>query len=281
VLLTVHSMWSGAGGILRLAALAGLRRWPVAWSAVSGAAADAFRRSLGGVEVSVLPNAVDVADWRPPPAAAAGATAGVTAGEGEPLTVISVMRLARRKRPLHLLRSFEQLRRVTGRDDVRLVVVGDGRLRRRAERFVRRHRLGDRVRITGRLSRDEVRAELAAASVYVAPAPRESFGIAVLEARCAGLPIVASRHSGVGEFVRDRVDGVLVGSDAEMVAALADLVCDPGLRDRIAAHNRAAAPPFDWSDALRRTAELYRAAGEVAAARPGVLAGPEPLAAGA
>ena len=47
VLITVHSMWSGAGGLLRLAALAGLRRWPVAWSAVSGAAAESFGKSLG------------------------------------------------------------------------------------------------------------------------------------------------------------------------------------------------------------------------------------------
>ena len=64
-LITVHSMWAGAGGLLRLVALTSLRRWPVAWSAVSTAAAETFRRSLGDADVAVLPNAIDVAAWRP------------------------------------------------------------------------------------------------------------------------------------------------------------------------------------------------------------------------
>ncbi len=262
VLVTVHSMWSGAGGLLRLAALAGLRRWPVAWSAVSGAAAASFRRSLG-VEVSVLPNAIDVSSWRGGPAAAGG-----------PVTIVSVMRLMPRKRPLQLLRMFEQVRLMADRDDLRLVVVGDGPLRPRMERYLRRHGLAQHVHITGRVPRDAVRAELRAASVYVAPAPKESFGIAALEARCAGLPVVASRHSGVREFVRDRVDGMLVGDDAEMTVALADLVRDDDLRHRITAHNRAVAPEFDWADALDRTADLYDAASVAAAAAPA----PEPAA---
>jgi glycosyltransferase involved in cell wall biosynthesis len=251
VLVTVHSMWSGAGGILRLAALAGLRRWPVAWSAVSGAAAESFGRSLG-VEVSRLPNAIDVAGWQlprhagPPPA-------------GEPVTLVSVMRLVRRKRPVELVRMFGQVRRLTGRD-VRLVIVGDGPRRRQVERYLRRHGLGGYARLTGRLPRAEVLRELAAASIYVAPAPKESFGIAALEARCAGLPVVASGRGGVGEFVRDRVNGVLVDGHREMVAAIADLVCDDEMRHRIMRHNRTVAPTFDWTEMLARTAALYEAA---------------------
>lgn len=258
VLVTVHSMWSGAGGVLRVASLAGLRRWPVAWSAVSSAAAETFSRSLGGVTVSVLPNAVDVTDWCPRddrPAARSSSS--------EPVTIISVMRLMPRKRPLQLVRMFEQVRELTAGDDVRLVVVGDGPLRQRMERYVARRGLGGHVHITGRLTRPQVREHLETASVYVAPAPKESFGIAALEARCVGLPVVAYRRSGVREFVRDRVDGLLVDGDPEMTVTLADLVRDEALRTQITSHNRVVSPPFDWADALDRTSELY----EVAAAR--------------
>lgn len=259
VLVTVHSMWSGAGGILRLAAVTGLRRWPVAWSAVSHAAAETFARSLGGVKVSVLPNAIDVASWRSPHVGDDPASWQQTS---QSVTIISVMRLMPRKRPLQMLRTFEQVLRLTGRDDIRLVIVGDGPLRDRVERHVRRRGLSEHVRVTGRLPRSHVRDELTAASVYVAPAPKESFGIAALEARCAGLPVIASRRSGVGEFIRDRVDGILVDGDAEMVVALADLVRDPSLRDRIAAHNRAVTPAFDWVAILDRTAGLYELAAQ-------------------
>lgn len=258
VLVTVHSMWSGAGGVLRVASLAGLPRWPVAWSAVSSAAAETFSRSLGGVTVSVLPNAVDVTDWCPRddrPAARSSSS--------EPITIISVMRLVPRKRPLQLVRMFEQVRELTAGDDLRLVVVGDGPLRRRMERYVQRRGLGEHVDITGRLTRHKVREQLCSASVYVAPAPKESFGIAALEARCVGLPVVAYRRSGVREFVRDRVDGVLVDGHLEMTVSLADLVRDEALRTRITSHNRVVRPRFDWADALGRTSELY----EVAAAR--------------
>jgi glycosyltransferase involved in cell wall biosynthesis/uncharacterized membrane protein YbhN (UPF0104 family) len=267
-LITVHSMWAGVGGLLRLAAITSLRRWPVVWSAVSAAAAETFRWSLGD-DVAVLPNAIDVASWRPTASAGAGRV---------PITVVSVMRLMPRKRPLPLLEMFDRIRALTPDDDVRLVIVGDGPLRRRLERAVRRRGLDGRVRITGRLPRHRVLDELRAASLYVAPAPKESFGIAALEARCAGLPVVAHRRSGVGEFVRDRVDGVLVANDAELVVAIAELVRDEALRIRITAHNRQIAPPFDWSDVLRRADALYaEAAGRVGALAPEPA---EPLAVG-
>ncbi len=256
VLVTVHTMWNGAGGILRLAALAGLRRWPVVWSAVSGPAAEVFSRSMG-VEVAVLSNAVEMADWRPRPAPQAKPGP-------DPVTIVSVMRLMPRKRPLQLLRMFQQVRDLTAGADVRLLLVGDGPLRRRVERRVRRLGLTDHVRITGRLPRSQVREHLTAAAVYVAPAPKESFGIAALEARCAGLPLVASRQSGVREFVRDRIDGLLVDGDAEMAVALAELVRNQELRARITAHNSVVRPTHDWEHALERTRAFYAEAAVLA-----------------
>lgn len=73
------------------------------------------------------------------------------------------------------------------------------------------------------------------------------------------------RRSGEDEFVRDRVDGVLVDGDAEMTAALADLVRDEAMRARMATHNRTVAPAFDWPVVLERTAGLYDLARERAA----------------
>ncbi|MCL1871968.1 MAG: glycosyltransferase [Promicromonosporaceae bacterium] len=264
-LVTVHSMWSGAGLALRVAAM-GMRLagWPVVWSAVSGAAAASFGKALPGVEVAVLPNALDVAAWQRP------------SGEAERAgsVLVSTMRLAPRKRPIQLLRTFEQVRALAPEADARLVIVGDGRLRRRVERRVQRRGLGEHVRVTGRLTRDQVLAELGAASVYVAPAPKESFGIAALEARCTGLPVVARRCSGVGEFVTDGLDGLLVDDDAALAPAVARLLSEAPLRERITAHNALVPPPFDWADALDRTAALYRAA--TTAARP--VAQPAPVA---
>jgi glycosyltransferase involved in cell wall biosynthesis/uncharacterized membrane protein YbhN (UPF0104 family) len=259
-LVTVHSMWTGAGVLLRLAALASLRRWPVAWSAVSAPAAESLRRSLVDVDVAVLCNAVDVADWTPGPTLSPPSAVPTT--DRRPVTLVSVMRLMPRKRPFALLRMFVQLRRLVPQQDLRLVIVGEGPLRPKVERYVARHGLSDAVRVTGRIPREQVIGELRSADVYVAPAPKESFGIAALEARCAGLPVVARRSSGVTEFIRDRIDGLLVDDDTQMVVALAELTNNSDLRARITAHNARVRPSHDWSDALNRTDVLYRRAVE-------------------
>jgi glycosyltransferase involved in cell wall biosynthesis/uncharacterized membrane protein YbhN (UPF0104 family) len=258
-LITVHSMWAGAGGILRLVALTSLRRWPVVWSAVSTAAAETFRRSLGGADVAVLPNAIDIAAWRP--AQRDRQPEPTVNADERPSTLVSVMRLVPRKRPLALLKMFAEIRRVLPDHDVKLVIVGDGPLRRRTERYVQRHGLSRDVRITGRIPRREVLDELRASSIYIAPSPKESFGIAALEARCAGLPVVANCRSGVSEFIGDRVDGMLVANDGEMVVAIAALITDHALRARIRTHNYRVPPRHDWSDTLEHTEALYREAG--------------------
>ena len=259
--ITVHSMWAGAGGTLRLATVVALRRWPVVWSAVSAATAETFRRSLGPAPVAVLSNAIDVTSWRH------GISATSVVNDQSVITLVSVMRLMPRKRPMKLLKIFEQVRALTPGCQVQLLIVGDGPQRRRIERYVQRRGLGSDVCLTGRLPRSELLAQLRSASIYVAPAPKESFGIAALEARSAGLPVVAHRVSGVREFIRDRVDGMLVADDDEMSVAIADLVLDEELRGRVSSHNRRVAPLFDWSDALIRTDELYRKAVERVSAR--------------
>ena len=98
------------------------------------------------------------------------------------------------------------------------------------------------------------------ADVYLAPARLESFGIAAIEARAAGLPVVARSDSGVREFVRDGVEGLLVDDDDEMIEAIVRLVVDPVLRQRISQHNRTVPPLQDWAHVVARAGEEYRRA---------------------
>jgi glycosyltransferase involved in cell wall biosynthesis len=229
------------------------------WTAVSESAAKPLNSMLpSGTKVGILANAVDVEDWC------------VTPVEGNPneMHVVAVMRLAPRKRPIHLLKT---LRAVQGAlpEGVRMraTVIGEGPERGAMEKFLHRHGMQAQVTLPGRLTRAEIREIYRRADVFVAPAKLESFGIAALEARCAGIPVVAMRASGIADFVEDGVDGLLVESDAAMATALVRLATDPGLRTAIAAHNRAVAPPFGWADALATTEKAYTRAAELAGRR--------------
>lgn len=250
-LVTVHSMWSRLGPLPAAATtLLRLRTWPIAWSAVSTAAAAPLRTMLGpGIPVQVLPNAIDADLWR---------SGSVT---HSPATVVSVMRLTRTKRALPLARILLDVRRRLPADlPLRAVVVGDGPQRAALERFVRRHAMTEWVELPGRLDRDQIRDQLARSAVYLAPAELESFGIAALEARTAGLPVVASAHSGVAEFVTHLREGLLGETDAALAAHVTRLLTDDALRASIALHNATVQPRHDWDEALRRSADLYRGA---------------------
>ena len=106
------------------------------------------------------------------------------------------------------------------------------------------------------------------ADLFVAPATLESFGIAALEARCSGLPVLARAGSGVGEFVVDGEDGLLAGSDGDMVGALVRLAGDPPERERMAMHSRRVPVDVGWPAVLRRTEAAYAAAEQIVRSRP-------------
>lgn len=253
LVVTAHSLPDRAEPLFRAADRAlHWSAWPAAWTAVSQVAAQPLRRLVGPDRpVHVLPNGIDPSFWRVEPAPRAD----------DDVVIAAVMRLARRKRPLPLLRMLQQVRRrldpcVT----LRAVIVGDGAERPSLQRYLDRHAMSSWVSLPGHWPRERIRALLGRADVFVAPATLETFGIAALEARCAGVPVVARTEGGIAEFITTGREGLLVETDDAMVSALVGLAADPVECGRIAAHNRATVPALAWDDVLVRTEDVYRAA---------------------
>jgi glycosyltransferase involved in cell wall biosynthesis len=121
-------------------------------------------------------------------------------------------------------------------DDTVLVVLGEGPERARLESLARELALERRVFLLGRVP--DVAAWLRRATVYVHPARWEGFGLGVLEAMHASLPVVATCASSLPELVVDGVTGRLVPVDDPngLAAAIDQALGEPGLgvagRDR-------------------------------------------------
>jgi glycosyltransferase involved in cell wall biosynthesis len=269
---TWHCMLGPFEHVLRAAGY--VRGWAslgVAMSAVSAAAAEPLQRIVGSsATVNVLSNGIDVERWATP--AGQAPARGPDNGDpdnGDPdsvhphhdVRVVTAMRLAARKRPLPLLRTMARVRALVPADTgIRLEIFGEGPDRGRLERFIASHELGGWVALPGRVSRDELRARYAASDIFVSPAPLESFGIAALEARTVGLPVVGRRGSGVQEFVKDGLNGYLAANDKAMADALASLVSDEALRGSMAAYNRSTPPEQSWDRILDVAEAEYRRA---------------------
>ena len=272
-LVTVHSMLDGLGPLPDLAVAGlGLRRHRVVWSAVSARAAEPLRRVLGGgAVVRVLPNAVDPGDWSSDDLAVVPPVPPGVPSRADVPTVLSVMRLTRVKRsvPLgHIL-----VGALGAVPQARAVVVGDGPRRAALERVLRRGGVADRVALVGGADRSRVRAELVGATCFLAPAEKESFGIAALEARTCNVPVVAHALSGVTEFVSHGREGLLGRDDDELRDHVVRLLTDPALHAEIVAHDRSTPSTHDWTAALDRAADLYaeaRALAVVTVAEPAV-----------
>ncbi|MEN3360001.1 MAG: hypothetical protein V7637_3983 [Mycobacteriales bacterium] len=259
---TVHSLWAYVYPVFRAVdAVGGLSRLPIRWTAVSAAAAAPVRRLLPpGTAVTVIPNGVDPAFWVGPPAPREPGT----------VTIAAAMRLTARKRTLPLLRMLRVARAVVPAEiRLRAVVVGAGPRWAAAQRYLDEHGMSSWVRLPGRVTRLDVARLYRSADLFVAPADLESFGIAALEARCAGLPVLAKASAGVGEFVRHGHEGMLARDDAQMVEQLVRLVTDGALRESIRRHNLRTPCPVTWDAVLTRTDAAYADAALAARRRPG------------
>jgi len=115
----------------------------------------------------------------------------------------------------------------------RLVIAGAGP----AEETVRDAfaSFGECVRWAGVLEPDVLRKLYRAADLYVWPAVKEAFGVALIEAQAAGLPVIAGRSGGVASVVADGKTGLLApeGDAAAFANALDALLRDPARRSRM------------------------------------------------
>jgi len=140
-----------------------------------------------------------------------------------------------------------------------LVVAGSGPALEGLERMASELGVGDRVHFVGRLSRRDVASAMSGATVFVMPSRLEPFGIVVLEAWRAGVPVVATNRGGAPEFVDDGRTGVLVDpfDTQALAAALGGLLADDARRLAIgqAGHERVRA--YDWPTVAQRYRTLY------------------------
>ncbi|HEX8912785.1 MAG TPA: glycosyltransferase [Humisphaera sp.] len=204
----------------------------------SASAADVARRWAGVPNAVVIPNAVDLAAFEDLYAASAGRPAG------SPLRVGFLGRLDPVKRVPDLLAA------VAGEPDLRLDLFGDGADRSRVEREVDRLGLRPVVMLRGTVAGP--RDALAATDVLVLPSEAEGFGLVLIEAMAAGVPVVATDVPGVRDVVAAGRTGLLVrpGDPAALRAAIRQ-AADPAWRRRVIPAARAdVAARFGWPAVL-------------------------------
>jgi glycosyltransferase involved in cell wall biosynthesis len=199
--------------------------------------------------LAVVPEPIDLGEWRRRFAAVAPASPG-------PPTVLSVARMYPRKRLEDLLRAAVVLRERI--PPVRIRIVGEGPESARLHELHGLLGLGETVTFLGDISRQELAVEYVRADCFCLPTVQEGFGIVFAEAMAAGLPVVACRAAAVPELVEDRRTGLLVNrqSPEELAMALETLLMNDALRTGLGTAGAARVAAYDLEPVARRFVEV-------------------------
>ena len=173
----------------------------------------------------------------------------MTLGNPSETILLYVGRLSPEKQIERLRPALQQL------PDTRLVLVGDGPARASLER----HFADLPVTFMGYLRGERLSQAYASADVFVFPSRLETFGLVVIEAMAAGLPVVAARVGGVADVVSEGETGYTFdsGDMSGLLHGLRETITDPGKTRRMGRQARAYAETQSWDAIMDELVEVY------------------------
>jgi glycosyltransferase involved in cell wall biosynthesis len=156
-----------------------------------------------------------------------------------------------------LLEAMDRLR--TTLPHVRCHIIGGGPERERLTGLAEKLGLLDNVKFFGFMEYDELIARIKSSGVLALPSSREGFGMAVLEAFACGVPVVTVKgERNAASWLVTEDTGFVVDLDArEISEAVARLIKDPTLRDKMAAAAKLRSQEYDWDRIVKRLTCIY------------------------
>lgn len=206
----------------------------------------------------IIPNAIDAANFEPPPRTLAVTSLGAGAGAtpAATTTIVMVSRLVMRK---GVDLAAVLIPRACARwPQIRFVVGGDGPKRALLEEVRDRHGLGDRLELLGNVPHDAVRDVLIRGSIFLNCSLTESFCIAILEAAAAGCYVVATNVGGVPEVLPPHMVTLAQPNVDDLMRALGEALVKAPLVDAHAQHAEVARL-YAWPEVAARTVKVYDA----------------------
>lgn len=227
--------------------------------------ARAAREKLPDQRVEFLPNGVDSAAFAEGDGAAFRARFDIPA---ERRVILHTSRIDYQKNQLALAEALPAI--LARQPDAHLVFLGPVTIasyRDKLSALIDSLGIGNHVTLIPGLPPDDpdLKGAFHAADVFCLPSLHEPFGIVILEAWAAGLPVVAARVGGIPSFTVDGRDVLHVDPEqpADIAAAINRICDDPALGAQIAHHGREKArKEYDWSVIAARLMKIYE---EVAA----------------
>ncbi|KAG5716155.1 Phosphatidylinositol N-acetylglucosaminyltransferase gpi3 subunit [Termitomyces sp. T112] len=197
--------------------------------------------------VYVIPNALIADDFKP-----------VRPKPSDIITIVVLSRLAYRKGIDLLVATAPRI--CAAFPNVRFLIGGDGPKLIDLLQMREKHLLQDRIELLGPVRHSDVVSVLHQGAIFMNTSLTESFGIAILEAACAGLYVVSTRVGGVPEILPKDMISFAEPEEDDVFRAISEAISiiSAGTHDPQKAHERVKTF-YDWKDVAARTEKVYDA----------------------
>lgn len=170
---------------------------------------------------------------------------------------LTIGRLEEKKNTWRLVRAFDQLKQTYPDCDMQLVLAGKpGYGYAAVAKHIQTSEYKQDIIKTGWVDEADVPVLLAGASVFVFPSLYEGFGLPVLEAMAAGVPVIASRDTSLAEVAGDAALLVDPFHIHELVKKMHTLTTDAALRQSCIEKGKRQAARFSWKHCAEETARI-------------------------
>ena len=239
VIFTVHGQGMKIAGLpLGEKLLEELVFYKIGYDGLITVAKQTLRKKCAAKKIWVIPNGVNVADWKK-----------AQRQRKKVRHLIFVGRLFYDKGVDLLIEAFKKLKR----EDLDLTIVGEGPELVKLKRLAK----GEKIKFTGKMEGQKLVNEIKKADLYIMPSRVEGMPIRLLEAWAAKIPMVVSNVGDNSEYVIDNKSGFLAEPDAEsLTLSIANAVESKKLVN-MAELGYKKVQAFTWSNIADQTLQVY------------------------
>ena len=178
----------------------------------------------------------------------------------EDVFILFVGTIEPRKNLITLLRAFAEVLRNTDLSPQLVIAGQQGWLMQETTNYIQSEGISERIKFTGYITDEDLRALYASCTVCVYPSLYEGFGLPPLEAMACGAPVIASDVPSLTETI-GKAALLVPPTDVQKLAhGLVEMLSDEGKRDYFSRAGLKRASQFTWERTAQLTLEVYKKA---------------------
>ena len=164
-----------------------------------------------------------------------------------------VAELNKNKNQILLINTIKELKKE--KDNVKLLLVGDGPLKGYYEEVIQREELQDNVKLLGK--RKDINEILSITDIYLASSLREGLPVNIMEAMYKGLPIIATDNRGHRELIKNNENGIISKNESDIIVSILELFANKEFRNKLIINEKEIIKKYLINSVIKDVFKIY------------------------